>query len=29
MYGLTLDGLSAAMNFLRRQAVPPAAVQPS
>ena len=29
MYPLTLDGLSAAMNFLRRQAVPPAVVKPS
>jgi uncharacterized protein len=28
MYPLTLDGLSAAMNFLRRQAVPPASVKP-
>jgi uncharacterized protein len=29
MYPLTLDGLSAAMDFLRRQAVPPAVVRPS
>jgi len=28
MYPLTLDGLSAAMNFLRRQAAPPPSVKP-
>jgi uncharacterized protein with von Willebrand factor type A (vWA) domain len=29
MYGLTLDGLTAAMNILRRRAIPPATAQPS